>query len=250
MDLRNRRLGFVWTLVCLAVIAVACGAAESPPQGAAPDAPSTSEASPAAVVEPTPVVIRRDILATRLIIPSLNIDSSVQLSRRIPYVDNPPAGCPGNPDATETLTVPNVGIATPEDNLEGMENKSWIIGHSRWLGTPGILFTIQDLNKGDELFIEGTDRATGQKLERQRYVVDSIYLTDTKSGEPLVNAAGPQDIPRKPILMLQTSVREDGPGKQWILNQQKLMAKATTLIEGDINDPCKYLLLFITASPG
>jgi hypothetical protein len=248
MDLRNPRLGLVWPLLAFVTLAIACGGGEDPPQAAAPDTPPTVEAGPTPVVEPTPVIVRRDILATRLIIPSLNIDSNVQLSRRIPYVDNPPAGCPGNPDATETLTVPNNGIATPEDNLEGMENKSWIIGHSRWLGTPGTLFTIQDLNKGDELFIEGTDRATGQRVERQRYVVDNIYLTDTKSGEPLVNAAGPQDIPRKPIVMLQTSVREDGPGKQWILNEQKLRAKATTLIEGDVNDPCKYLLLFVIAT--
>ena len=40
---------------------------------------------------------------------------------------------------------------------------------------------------------------------------------------------------------------EDGPGKQWILDQQKLLAKARNLVEGNLNDPCKYLLLFVTA---
>ena len=228
----------------------ACSAAgESPsPLGQASDLPPTVEVTSTPAVAPTPQPIRRDILATRLIIPLLNIDANVQRARKVPYVDVPLPGCPGHPDATETITVPNFGITTPEDNLEGLENKAWIIGHSRWQGTPGILFTIQDLKTGDELFVEGTDRATGETLPRQRFVVDGIYLTDTDSGETLINAAGPQDIPRKPVVILQTSVREDGAGKQWILNQQNLLAKATNLVEGDLNDPCKYLLLFVFAT--
>ena len=88
---------------------------------------------------------------------------------------------------------------------------------------------------------------TGAPLTQQRFIVDGIYLTDIHSGETLINAAHPEDIPRQPIVILQTSVREDGAGKQWLLDRAKLLAKATNLVEGDLNDPCKYLLLFVFA---
>lgn len=238
-------------LVLLAVLALACSSSgNGAGQSQAPDAtPAVVEPTATPALTPTPQPVRLDILASRLVIPSLNIDSAVQRSQTIPYVDMPPPGCPGDPDASETITVPNQGITTPADNLEGLENKAWILGHSRWLGVAGIFFSLQDISLGDELFIEGTDRLTGAAVERQRFVVDGIYLTDTDSGETLINAAEPADIPAKPVVILQTSVREDGAGKQWILNEQKIRAKATNLVEGELNDPCKYLLLFVFAKP-
>lgn len=182
--------------------------------------------------------------------PSLDIDAEVQGSRTIPYVYVPPPGCPDRgSEETETVTVPNQGIATPDENLEGLENKTWIFGHSRWLGAPGLFLGLQDLDIGDELVIDGTDRATGEELMGLRFVVDGLYLADTDSGGSIINAENPDDIPREPVVILQTSVREDGPGKSWILDQQGLLAKATNTVEGDLDDPCKYLLLFVTASP-
>ena len=55
------------------------------------------------------------------------------------------------------------------------------------------------------------------------------------------------DVAAKPVVILQTSVREEGAGKQWLLNQQTVLSRAQNVIEGDINDPCKYLLLFVFA---
>jgi hypothetical protein len=237
----------------LVISTIACGSGSSDdgsPAAGAPTALPPAElpatATPAAT--PTPVTVRRDIQATRLTIPSLAIDAPVQESRTVPYTYVPPPGCPPRPDDTSTVTVPNQGIATPVDNLEGMENKAWIYGHSRWLGVQGLLFAIQDLGPGDEVVVDGVDRATGQRLERQRFLVDGLYLTDVDSGGTLINATKPADIPAKPLVILQTSVREDGAGKQWILDRDKLLSKAKNLVQGDLNDPCKYLLLFVFAT--
>ena len=120
----------------------------------------------------------------------------------------PPPGCPGEPKDTTTLTVPNSGITTPADAIEGLENKAWVLGHSRWAGVNQLLYVLQDINLGDEVIIDGVDRMTGEALAGQRFVVDAIYLTDIDSGETLINAAGPQDIPREPTVISQTSVRE------------------------------------------
>jgi hypothetical protein len=195
-------------------------------------------------------VVRRDIRATRLSIPSLGIDSEVQLSQTIPYTYVPPPGCPDRgSEETETVTVPKQGIATPEENLEGLENKAWIYGHSRWQGVARTFLSLQELDLGDEVIIDGVDRQSGKSLTGLHFVVDGLYLADTDSGELILNAAATEDIPRAPVVVLQTSVREDGAGKSWILDQQTLLDKATNTVEGDLDDPCKYLLLFVTASP-
>ena len=246
------RLGL--QLIVLSALLVACSSddVELTPVATASQTsvPSPTEAAPTAVPSPTPELVRKDIRATRLTIPSLGIDAEVQLSQTIPYVDVPPAGCPArDTKETETVTVPNQGIATPEENLDGLENKAWIYGHSRWLGAPGTFLTLQDLELGDEIFVDGVDRATGEALSGLRFVVDGLYLADNDSGEVLLNAEGPEDIPSEPVVMLMTSVREDGAGKQWILDQQTLLAKATNTVEGDLHDPCKYLFLFVMASP-
>jgi hypothetical protein len=193
--------------------------------------------------------VRRDLQATQLRIPALGIDSVVQKARTIPYVDVPIPGCPSHPEDTETLEVPHSGITTPADNLDGLENKAWIFGHSRWLGASQTFFKLEDLNLGDELSIDAIDRVNGETLKDQRYRVSDIYLTDTHSGSDLITATSESDIPSEPIVILQTSVREDGPGKQWILSQSKLMSKAKVVVAGELSDPCKYLLLFVFARP-
>jgi hypothetical protein len=196
-------------------------------------------------------VVRQDILPTRLTVPNVGIDQPVGLSKVVPYVYVPDPGCPAPPPEDDTtLTVPNQGIVTPEEQLEGLENKAYIFGHSRWLGAPGILFAMQDMNIGDELFVDGVDRATGAQIAGKRFVVDGIYLSDVESGGAWLNNDDPSEMPHAPQIVLQTSVRERGAGRAWILDRAKLTAKAENIIEGDVDDPCRYLLLFVTASPG
>lgn len=198
-------------------------------------------AIPTPTETPRPVV---EVRASRLRIPRLGIDAPVQASQVVPDTSGPTPGCPPPEPGGETLTVPEQGIATPEAPIEGLENKVWVFGHSRWLGVPGLFFSLQDLGPGDEVVVDGFDRASGAAVTGLRFVVGNLYLTDTVSGTQLVLPEGGSPPPR-PVVYLQTSVREDGPGKAWILDRAKVMAKARTLIEGDLNDPCKYLLLFV-----
>jgi len=239
------------------VLSVSCDGDDAVPSPtAAPEAtativPPTVEPTPAPTA--TPTVVRQDIRPTRLTIPALDIDQPVVLSQTVPYVYVPEPGCPPAPaDDDTTLTVPNQGIATPAELLDGLENKAWIFGHSRWLGVPGVLFNLHDLDVGDELFIDGVDRASGAAVEDKRYVVEGLYLSDVDTGGPFLTNDDPSEIPLAPQVVLQTSVRERGAGRAWILDRAKLMAKAQNVIVGDADDPCRYLLLFVVAtfSPG
>lgn len=205
----------------------------------------TATASPTA--SPTPGPLLQDLRVTRLTIPALGIDSEVQLSQVIPDTSSAPPGCPALPPGQETLTVPERGLATPEVAFEGLENKAWVFGHSRWQGEPGLLAALEDIAVGDELIVDGVDRQTGAPITRQRYVVEGLYLTDRESGGDLVTADGPGEIPSRPLVILQTSVRETGENRSWLLDPEKVLAKASNLIEGDVDDPCKYLLLFVIA---
>jgi hypothetical protein len=240
---------FLLAALCLPIAALlACSSGSDPgptqvPENTATLVPPTATVIPTAT--PVPIV-RQDILASRLAIPALNIDLPVALAQEVPYIDMPLPGCPGD-DSETTLTVPNSGIATPDKLVEGLENKAWILGHSRFAGVAQAFFALQDINLGDEVIVSGKDRATGAAVEAKRFVVDGIYVTDTESGEEILNN-DTGVIPPKPLVVLQTSVREDGAGKQWILDRAKLTAKAKTVVEGDINDPCKYLLLFVFAT--
>ena len=184
---------------------------------------------------------------SRLTIPALDIDSEVSGSQVVPDMSTPPPGCPAPPAGQETLTVPTQGIATLEEALEGLENKAWIFGHSRWQSQPGLFHVLQDIDVGDELLIDGVDRRTGEQVIRQRFVVEGIYLTDNGSGTALVIADGPAEIPAVATVVLQTSVREAGANKQWLLDREQVLSRATNLVEADLEDPCKYLLLFVIA---
>lgn len=234
-------------LALLAATTIACGAANQPPGLAPTSQPPSANAAATPNASPTAEPARLDIRARRLTIPALNIDAPVLPSRLIPDTSPPTPGCPPRPPGGTTLTVPNEGIATPEDALDGLENKAWIFGHSRWLNQPGLFYRLQDIAPGDELFVDGVTRGTGATVTRQRFVVDRIYLSDIDSGDALVTATRPEQIPARPTVILQTSVREDGAGKQWLLDQAKVMAKATNMLASDLNDPCKYLLLFVFA---
>ncbi|TAJ18639.1 MAG: hypothetical protein EPO65_08505, partial [Dehalococcoidia bacterium] len=233
---------------------IGCGASRVPtpstptsppstPVTSTPAPTSSTSATPTAV--PTPATVRLDLRASRLAIPSLGIDAPVGGSLVVPDTSPPTPGCPPRPPGGTTFTVPNQGIVTPVDAIEGLENKAWIFGHSRWQGQAGILLSLQYLNVGDEVFVDGVDRLTGERLTQRKFVVSGLYLTDIDSGGKLVTAGSASEIPAKPLVILQTSVREDGANKQWILSRPTIEAKARNLIEGDVNDPCKYLLLFV-----
>jgi hypothetical protein len=235
-------------VAALLVLAAACSG------GSAARAPTLQPSvAPSPTPPPTPPeppLVVRNIRPTRLSIPSLGIDSPVQESQLVPDTSKAPPGCPPRPEGNDTLTVPNSGIATPAEKLDGLDNKSWIFGHSRYLGAPQTFLRLQDINVGDELFIDGVVRETAEKVVHMRFVVAAVYLADTYSGEDLITASSPSDIPREPEVVLQTSVREDGQGKQWILDRQKVLAKAVNKVPGDVDDYCKYLLLFVIAKPG
>src|SRR6478735_2381168 len=138
-------------LFCLSVLAAACGSGGGSDSGitisqtAAPDVstPAPPTATPLPPPTPTPVIVRRDIFADHVLIPSLKIDAPVQPSQTIPYVDTPLPGCPRDTKSTETLVVPTSGIATPAKGEDGLENKAWIFGHSRYLGVPQTFFALQ-----------------------------------------------------------------------------------------------------------
>ena len=111
---------------------------------------------------------------------------------------------------------------------------------------PGLFFTLLGIELGDELFVDGLDRLTGDPIDGARFVVSGIYLADRIGGAPLVsgNRIGP---PGTPLVILQTSVRETGPNRPWILDRETVLEKAENVVEGDLDDPCKYLLLFVVA---
>ncbi len=246
----------------LVVLTVGCAASDvptvatpSPTLPAVTAMPSATPATSTAMPSPTPTAsapvdpqpVSWDVRVSRLTIPVLDIDSEVSGSRAVPDTSTPPTGCPATPQGQETLTVPTEGIATPEEAFEGLENKAWIFGHSRWQNQPGLFHVLQDIEIGDELLIDGLDRRTGEQVLRQRFVVEGIYLTDKRSGAELVTADGPEEIPALATVILQTSVRESGANKHWLLDREPMLSSATNLVEGDLDDPCKYLLLFVIA---
>ncbi|MGE3857234.1 MAG: hypothetical protein AB7G21_09800 [Dehalococcoidia bacterium] len=222
--------------------------ASSPPASptSTPASTATSTPSPSPAPAPAPAAASFDLRAQRLRIPALGLDAPVEGSRVVPDTSTPPPGCPAPPPGQTTLTVPDRGLATPIETIEGLEHKAWIFGHSRWAGEPGLLFPLPRLERGDEVFVDGVDRATDRRVTGRRYVVDGLYLTDIESGGALVSAA-PAGASPVPQVLLQTSVREDGGGKAWILDRAQLLAKAENLVQGDLDDPCKYLLLFVVA---
>ena len=172
---------------------------------AMPTSIATQPSTPTVAPSPTDETRVPEIRATHLRIPKLAIDAEVQGSQIVPYTGTVPEGCPA-PTATTTLTVPSQGIATPEETWEGIERKSWIYGHSRWQGAPGLFFSLPGLSVGDELFVDGFDRITGDPVSNRRFVVDGLYLADTESGGTLVNAQSPDEIPSR---ALRKTTRED-----------------------------------------
>lgn len=215
------------SLLLVMLLVAGCASSSAPatatPSPTAPPAAAvaTVTATTSPTSSPTPEPLLQDLRVTRLTIPALGIDSEVQLSQAIPDTSTVPPGCPAPPPGQQTLTVPERGIATPEVAFEGLANKAWIFGHSRWQGVPGVLGALEDIDVGDELMVDGVDRQTGAPITGQRYVVEGLYLTDRESGGELVTADGPEEIPPRPLVILQTSVRETGENRPWLLDEEK-----------------------------
>jgi hypothetical protein len=235
-----------------AVLATGCAVSSAPAASSPSPTPSTIAApsptpapSPTQTASPTPdpQPTSWDIRVRHLTIPSIGINAEVSGSQTVPDTSVAPPGCPAPPVGQETLTVPASGIATPEQALQGIENTAWIFGHSRWQSQPGLFHALQGIAVGDELLVDGMDRRTGEDAVRQRFVVDGIYLADKESGAALLATDGPT----APTVVLQTSVREAGASKQWLLDREQILARASNVVEGDLEDPCKYLLLFVIA---
>ena len=277
---------WILTAIAAAVL-VACGSSDEPvalsatistqptetPRSAATPTPTDVPLTPSPTATPVP---QPDIWASRLAIPSLGIDAVVQESEVVPVTNTggggggsgsrTPLQCTSPPETgsffqvtatveaeatpesggATTFSVPSSGIATPRDAFDHLRNRSWIFGHSRWQGVPGLFFVLPGIEVGDELFLDGVDRLTGEPIENQRFVVTGIYLSDTADGAALVSG---EDIGASgaALVILQTSVRERGENRPWILDRDTVLAKAENVVRGDIDDPCKYLLLFVVA---
>lgn len=148
------------------------------------------------------------------------------------------------------LDVPEQGIATPNGSIGKTDiNNIWIYGHSRWKGAPQILYSLENINLGDLITIDG-QIISQQKTLRFDFAVEQILLEDRDSAVKEINGEK-SDLPR---LIIQTSVRENGTdsagnAKPWIFNRNAIEKKTQSKIEGDINDPSKYLFLFVIANP-
>ncbi|NIR60340.1 MAG: hypothetical protein GWO02_12900, partial [Gammaproteobacteria bacterium] len=68
--------------------------------------------------------------------------------------------------------MPNHGIATPEQAIDGLDNAAWIFGHSRWQSQPGLFHGLQELAPGDELIVAGVHRGSGEPVDGQSFVED------------------------------------------------------------------------------
>lgn len=142
-----------------------------------------------------------------------------------------------------TIKVPDLGLATPADDVLP-NNISWIFAHSYFITKgerrPGTLNPLPGIKRGDVLMIDANNRETGKLESGLNYEVDKLLLTDKDGGEILLH----RTFSSAPLLYVQTSIREEGEGKEWLYDRKMIEDQAEVQIEGDIDDPGKYLLLF------
>lgn len=190
-------------------------------------------------IEPTEVIqhseaisrLVKDLIPIRVSVPSIYLQNISVGEAPIDDEKDPPAP-----------VVPNHGVVTPGPRILSMENKVWIMGHSSWQGVPQDMFSLQNINIGDEVILDVQDRESREPYNNVRFTIQDLVVTDISGGGKLLNNG--EEAPIFPYLMMQTSVRENGEGKKWILDRDLLMSKARIFIEGSIDDPSKYLLLF------
>lgn len=185
--------------------------------------------------------LRLNIIPETLLIPSLGINNVEIIRSYIKKVIQPDGSIKLIPD------VPNTGVATTNyDRLSNRINKISVFGHSAWKDTRGVLGKLENINLGDTVTIKATIPSRQKTYDQLDFVVDKILLADIESGRTfLLN-----ETPDLPIIIIQTTVRENGLTeagvvKKWILDKDKIKGNTESIIEGDENDPEKYLLLFV-----
>lgn len=189
--------------------------------------------TPAREIPPRP--LRLAIVPKRLSIPSMGIyNLDIQLGKTEKLSDK-----------KSQFIAPPEGIATANNVLgRGNNNTIWIYGHSRLNGIPQTFYGLQDLKPGEKIVIDGDDITRDRILEGLEFEVEDRVLGDMTSGEKLIFSGGT----RYPRVVLQTSVRESGD-KPWIFNRVKIENSTVSIIEDSVDNPSKYLLLFIVLKP-
>ncbi len=202
-------------------------AAPTPTPTAAPTPPAQPDARAAAA---TPPELRLNLLAHTLEIPALQLRTVVR-----------PAESTRNALGRPEIVVPDHGLVTANAMLgRNAINNIWILGHSRWMGVPQLLFRLPELRVGDDILVAGQERTTNTDVPLLTFRTQRLVLTDIDSAPKELYGARP----RIPRVVLQTSARQAGDAA-WILDRRAIEAKAERRLDGDIDDPRKYLLLLV-----
>jgi hypothetical protein len=189
--------------------------------------------APVASPEPREVETHVDLVPSALAIPALAIDAPVG-----------PAEVATDESGVSTIAVPTSGIVSPNHLLgDHSVNNVWILGHSRWHKVPQLLYHLANLEPGDTIEVDGTDRASGRPLPQLTFEVDRLVLSDTETTADLVYGA----TPKTPRLIIQTSARQAWD-PNWILDRDTILAKADVDLAGEMDDLARYLLLLVSAS--
>lgn len=198
-------------------------------------------ATPAAKSEPERKPLVVNIVPEALTIPSLEINN-VEIVKSYIKAEKQPDGSVKNiPD------VPNSGIASPNgERLLRGSNKIIVLGHSAWKNKPEVLGDLEDINYDELVSIKATIPSRQVSYDRLDFKVYRKILADIESGETFLRNFTPEF----PTIIIQTTVRENGltetgKPKKWILDKDKLKGDSESIIEGDENDPNKYLIVFV-----
>jgi hypothetical protein len=167
--------------------------------------------------------------AKRLVIPKIGIDQEVQLTTFN--------------ESRNTWETPDIGIATPllDSRSQYKPGDFWIFGHSRYRGKAQTFFHLDELDIGDEIQIDVIPQITCP--EQLKFKVKKIILSDELF------------YPDGKTILLQTSAkpsenRKEGWSNHWILNKEKILAKAEVIIRGksnnpNLDDPTDYFNLYV-----
>jgi len=143
------------------------------------------------------------------------------------------------------VSVPDVGIATPPPKIDNLPRVTWVYAHSFINGEKGTFVNLNHLSVGDQIFINGHDEEGRADVYNYTYEVGGFFLADKESGGKLASEFNKSE--EGEILLLQTSVRENG-SKKWLIPKNEILGKAINVVEGDLEDPSRYLLLFVIAT--
>lgn len=189
------------------------------------------------------VRISRNIRATRVSIPSLQFNHNVFGDYSIK-------------DGTVIPDPKGGNIYTLEDDNIYFPNESYLYGHSSEKGVPQLFYSLQDLNITDRIVIDGRDRRTGEELKGLEFEATRLCIADIERLGALISITEGEELPRQPVLLLQTSVKPDiehaytldiNGRPKWIFDKEKMLRKADRMIDGDMEDPNKYLSLLVFA---